>query len=168
MSTERTNLRRAPEPTDKSLNPTVRRRQRRSTSSDPARCCSCTRHATCSSSRQTHCECRRAGRQCVSCCPSKGCQNRHKDAELGSPVDNEEDPLDGSFSLPCLPNQDTTASSANHSPSDAKETPLLSTQDSLVGDHHAENVDDEPTDLAPVQSPPAAQGRKRRSGIVTD
>ena len=69
----------------------------------------------------------------------------------------------------CLPtNDDTTVSTANHAPPDAKETPLLTTQDSSDGDRHAKNADDELTESAPVQLPPAAQGSKRRSGIATD
>ncbi len=86
-STEIINWRQTTAPSDTSLNPNTRQRQRQSSSSsDPARCCDCTRFAACSSATQSRCECRNAGRECVSCCPGLAkCRNRWSEAIVRIP-----------------------------------------------------------------------------------
>ena len=198
MSTERTtSLRRAPEPTDISLNPTARNRgQRRSTSSEPARCCSCTRHARCSRRRNTTCECRIAGRECVGiCCPDGRCTNRPKVPQPGtSPANAPEVDANETqvpFSVGCCPSDrcnnrqkflpgtppindseedeyDTQVPFSFSPPVEGSKDPKDDTPTRLPKNRHAESADDESTEPAPVRTSPAAQGDGRRSGIATD
>ncbi len=131
MSTELSTRRRADAPTDTSINPNARQRQRRSTSSEPARCCSCTRHATCSSATQTRCECRNAGRECVSCCPrSRNRQNRRSEEIARTP-------LPGMGGLYCLPTSVELPTTPEGTPpiftADPPESPSTLTQDNLEG-----------------------------------
>ena len=68
---------------DKTLNPPPRSRRRVLTSE--GRCCSCTYDSTCSSHRNTRCECRAAGRECHNCACRK-CQNRPSAEAVATPA----------------------------------------------------------------------------------
>ncbi len=124
-----------------------------------------THTASCSNATQTRCECRNAGRECVSCCPGTAkCRNRHSEAAVRTPLPG----MGGIYCLPISGGQPALASQPD--PANDAWSPLVLTQDNFEVDELADLPNEVLTTLEIValfQQDLEAQGTKLGHGNTT-